>query len=317
MPPTFIPIFGPPNSTGAGIDNVEVDHGDGNGPVKRQVIVAGDPTDPASVGMPATTAKQDTGNTSLASIDAKTPALVGGRQPVDGSGVTQPVNPTAETAGVGVGAAADAEAAGNGSVIALLKRLRTLIAGGLPAALTGAGSLKVAIAEAIVAGANRIGKVTIRNSADSADIDPLAESTFTGRIPTDPAREGGNLATLAGKDFATSAKQDVQHADLGTIDTDIKATQPRDVTDRAARLLGVVAQGTPSDMTGYAQMAWPVVTVRDDFPYRSQDHELRVLRRMSVVDRDFPEPDLEDDARWAARTGNRFGLRPSRGRGVR
>lgn len=41
---------------------------------------------------PATSGKQDTGNTSLASIDTKTPALVSGRQPVDGSGVTQPVS---------------------------------------------------------------------------------------------------------------------------------------------------------------------------------------------------------------------------------
>lgn len=41
---------------------------------------------------PATSGKQDTGNTSLASIDTKTPALVTGRVPVDGSGVVQPVS---------------------------------------------------------------------------------------------------------------------------------------------------------------------------------------------------------------------------------
>lgn len=40
----------------------------------------------------ATSAKQDTGNTSLASIDGKLPALVSSRVPVDGSGVTQPVS---------------------------------------------------------------------------------------------------------------------------------------------------------------------------------------------------------------------------------
>ncbi len=40
----------------------------------------------------ATSAKQDTGNTSLSSIDMKTPPLVTGRVPVDGSGVTQPVS---------------------------------------------------------------------------------------------------------------------------------------------------------------------------------------------------------------------------------
>jgi hypothetical protein len=42
----------------------------------------------------ATSAKQDTANTSLASVDGKTPALVSGRVPVDGSGVTQPVSGT-------------------------------------------------------------------------------------------------------------------------------------------------------------------------------------------------------------------------------
>jgi hypothetical protein len=48
-----------------------------------------------------------------------------------------PVVPQTEVAGVGVGAAADAEASGNGSIIAVLKRLRTLIAAGLPASLVG------------------------------------------------------------------------------------------------------------------------------------------------------------------------------------
>jgi hypothetical protein len=42
----------------------------------------------------------------------------------------------------------------------------------------------VQVNAALPAGANRIGKATIRNSADSADIDPLADSTFTGRINT-------------------------------------------------------------------------------------------------------------------------------------
>lgn len=40
----------------------------------------------------ATAANQTTANASLSSIDSKTPALVSGRQPVDGSGVTQPIS---------------------------------------------------------------------------------------------------------------------------------------------------------------------------------------------------------------------------------
>lgn len=55
------------------------------------------PVSAASLPLPsgaATSAAQTTGNTSVASIDGKTPALVGGRVPVDGSGVTQPVSGT-------------------------------------------------------------------------------------------------------------------------------------------------------------------------------------------------------------------------------
>lgn len=43
----------------------------------------------------ATSANQATEIASLASIDSKTPALVSGRQPVDGSGVTQPISAAA------------------------------------------------------------------------------------------------------------------------------------------------------------------------------------------------------------------------------
>lgn len=42
----------------------------------------------------ASASNQVIGNNYLNSIDGKTPALVGGRQPVDGSGVTQPVSGT-------------------------------------------------------------------------------------------------------------------------------------------------------------------------------------------------------------------------------
>jgi hypothetical protein len=53
------------------------------------------PVSAASLPLPAgaaTAAKQDTGNTSVASIDTKTPALASGRVPVDPSGVTSPVS---------------------------------------------------------------------------------------------------------------------------------------------------------------------------------------------------------------------------------
>jgi hypothetical protein len=55
------------------------------------------PVSAASLPLPtgaATAANQTTGNNSLSSIDGKVPALVTGRVPVDGSGVTQPVSGT-------------------------------------------------------------------------------------------------------------------------------------------------------------------------------------------------------------------------------
>lgn len=82
---------------------------------------------------------------------------VNGRLIVDGSQVTQPVSgsvtvsgsvsvsnlsepldtESADGAHATIGATTDAEATSNGSLVALLKRLRTLLAGGLPAALVG------------------------------------------------------------------------------------------------------------------------------------------------------------------------------------
>lgn len=141
------------------------------------------------------------------------PVVVGG---------TTAVNPSGETAGVGVGAIADAEAAGNGSVIALLKRLRTLLAAGLPAALGANGGLKadvlslpslpaganvightvvdsvggtvgvsgsVSISAALPAGTNNIGDIDVLTipaaavSTDSIGAAPLAETTLAGATP--------------------------------------------------------------------------------------------------------------------------------------
>jgi hypothetical protein len=49
----------------------------------------------------------------------------------------------------------------------------------LPAGTQNIGDVDVA---SIAAGANRIGKVTLRDATDTTDIDPLAEATFTGHV---------------------------------------------------------------------------------------------------------------------------------------
>lgn len=111
------------------------------------------------------------------------------------------------------GAQADAESSsGNGSVIGILKRLRTLFSGGLPAALSGSGNLKTAIQEAIPAGTNNIGDVDVLTlpattnagaTAKTADYDtgagtdtttmfgialPKAGGAVPGGTSTDPIR---------------------------------------------------------------------------------------------------------------------------------
>lgn len=78
----------------------------------------------------STAAKQDTGNTSLSSIDTKTPALVSGRVPVDGSGVTQPVSASSLPLPTGAATAANQSTA-NASLSSIDTKLTS------PLAVTG------------------------------------------------------------------------------------------------------------------------------------------------------------------------------------
>ena len=55
----------------------------------------------------------------------------------------------------------------------------------------------------LAAGANRIGKVTLRNSTDLADIDPLSESVFTARIGEVTASPTSNTILARLKDITT------------------------------------------------------------------------------------------------------------------
>lgn len=109
-----------------------------------------------------------------------------------------------------IGATTDAEATANGGVIALLKRLRTLLSAGLPAALGGSGGLKTELVSAVPAGANLIGKVTLTDGVDTASI--LAASTTSAATdtplviahhPSSPLPVGGNK--IGSVDIATAA----------------------------------------------------------------------------------------------------------------
>ncbi len=174
----------------------------------------------------ASAANQVTGNASLASIDTKTPALVGGRQPVDGSGVVQPISvsslplPTgastnAGITGVGSKTLTDINTTlgtplqANGTVVmtnvdvALSTRLK-------PAdTLAGVTSLG-SITNALPVGSNVIGKVSIDQTTpgttNKVSIGTDGTVSITGTVP---------LPTGA----ATSANQTSANSTLSTIST--------------------------------------------------------------------------------------------------
>jgi hypothetical protein len=101
-------------TTGGGGTIVQLVSGDGSGnevnvTAAKALKVDGSaitqPVSAVSLPLPtgaSTSALQTTGNSSLSSIDSKTATLVGGRVPVDGSGVTQHVSGTV-TANAGSG----------------------------------------------------------------------------------------------------------------------------------------------------------------------------------------------------------------------
>ena len=89
-----------------------------------------------------------------------------------------------ETILTALGTTTDAETAGDGTLIAIAKRIRTLLS-------------QVVLA----AGTALIGKVQIRNAANNADIDPMAEATFTGRIGEVQASPTANTVLARLKDI--------------------------------------------------------------------------------------------------------------------
>lgn len=143
---------------------------------------------------PASGAKQDTGNTSVASIDTKTPPL------------------------------GQALAAASVPVVLPAAQVTTLTP---PAAITGF-ALEAGHLAAID---TSTAKIPSQGQALAAASLPVVLTAIQQAALTPPAAITGFALD------ATVAKD----ASLATIDTDIKATQPRDVTDRAARLLGIIS----------------------------------------------------------------------------
>lgn len=167
---------------------------------------------------------------------------------------------------------------GTFSLIALFKRFldrltsgdwKIIIRGGAKGSTTAADvtskavdantqALHVSQAEALPAGSNRIGKVTVRNSADNADIDPLAETTFTDRLgatndaaQTDATQTAGAIPWLKGiVKVLADAWDDTKNA-LRVLLPNLSATAAQagqTTTDAYAEV-----SGTKIDTAGYGQ----------------------------------------------------------------
>lgn len=118
----------------------------------------------------ATSALQGTGNTSLANIDSKTPSLVSGRQPVDGSGVTQPVSAVSLPLPTGASTSV-LQGTGNTSLSSIDTKTPALVTGRVP--VDGSGVIQP------------ISGVVTANAGTNLNTSALALET------------GGNLTTIA------------------------------------------------------------------------------------------------------------------------
>lgn len=127
----------------------------------------------------ATASNQDVGNTSLASIDTKTPALVSGRVPVDGSGVTQPVS--AASLPLPTGAATEAKQdTANTSLASIDSKLTS------PLSVTGPLTDVELRASAVPVSAASLPLPTgAATEATLASVDSKTPALVSGRVPVD------------------------------------------------------------------------------------------------------------------------------------
>lgn len=152
----------------------------------------------------ATAANQASEISSLASIDTKTPALVGGRQPVDGSGVTQPISAASLPLPTGASTAArqDTEIA---SLSSIDTKTPALVSGRQPVDPSGVTSPISAASLPLPTGAS-----TSANQTNGTQLARTTDGTDTAQVETDQkssgAATGGLVTREAGQSYlATSA----------------------------------------------------------------------------------------------------------------
>lgn len=147
------------------------------------------PVSVASLPLPAgasTSALQTTGNTSVASIDTKTPALVSGRVPVDGSGVTQPISAAALPLPAGAATSAKQPALGVAGTASADVITVQGITSMTPLKVDGSGVTQPVSAAALPlpTGASTSALQTTGNTS-VASIDTKTPALVSGRVPVD------------------------------------------------------------------------------------------------------------------------------------
>lgn len=156
----------------------------------------------------STASAQGTAQTTLDSIDTKTPALASGRVPVDGSGVTQPVSASSLPLPTGAATSANQTTA-NSSLSSIDGKLAALSGGKVP--VTDPTALP------LPTGAATSANQTTANSSLSS-IDGKLAALSGGKVPvTDPTA----LPLPTGA--ATSANQTTANSSLSSIDGKLAA----------------------------------------------------------------------------------------------
>lgn len=147
-------------------------------PVSGTFYQATQPISAASLPIPtgaSTSALQTTGNANILSIDTKTPALVSGRSPVDGSGVTQPISATTLPLPSGASTGAN-QTTGNNSLASIDSKFNTL------GQKTNSNSVPVTIASDNTVDVRFAGSKFFFSTLNSSSSQLAPAATYTGTV---------------------------------------------------------------------------------------------------------------------------------------
>ncbi len=187
------------------------------------------------------------------------PALVSGRWPVDGSGVTQPVSAASLPLPTGAATSA-AQTTGNTSLASIDGKIPALVTGRVPVD-GSAVTQPVSLASApLPTGASTSALQTTGNTS-LASIDTKTPALVTGRVPVDGSAVTQPVSASAlplPTGAATSALQTTGNTSLGSIDTKtpalVSGRVPVDPSGVTQPVSGAVtpAAGTASGATPYS-----------------------------------------------------------------